>query len=107
MGKELYFHDGNFASFAISEFSQTPVCEIALDLYKAPNTQHRSRCVITIANPTRISLVGDFLEIKKNHFAGVIEDGGIHQYGDSQRLILRITGGYLEIFGQISFSFKD
>ena len=43
-----------------------------------------------------------FSEINKNYFAGSIEDGDIREMGNIQRLRLQITGGYLEVFGEIS-----
>ncbi|GAB6140465.1 hypothetical protein JCM14076_11940 [Methylosoma difficile] len=101
MTDDLYFHDGNFVSISISGFDNVSICEVTLGLYKNADVQNRTKCVITINNCSRISLIGDFFEINKNHFAGAIEDGSIHPYADEQRLILRITGGYLEVFGQI------
>lgn len=102
MADDLYFHDGNFISISISGFDSVSVCEISLELYKNADEQNRTKCVITINNCSRFSLIGDFFEINKNHFAGAIEDGTIHTYTNNQRLTLRITGGYLEVLGQIN-----
>lgn len=102
MNNELYFHDGNFISISIDEFDKAPVCKLILSLYSNANASNRSSYIICITNFSRLSLLGDFSEINKNYFAGSIEDGDIREMGNIQRLRLQITGGYLEVFGEIS-----
>lgn len=102
MNNDLYFHDGNVISIFISRFDNDSTCEITIDLYESHSAKNRQRYKITAKKISRLSLLGDFLEINKNHFAGIIEDGSINTSNGSDRLTLRITGGYLEVLGTIS-----
>lgn len=105
MNDELYFHDGNFVSISIEGFDVGPMCQIVLDLYRDLNASGRSRCVISVSRFSRFSLLGDFIEIHKNYFAGAIEDGSIRDVEGGQQVTLRIAGGYLEVCGKVAVDF--
>lgn len=106
MDNELYFHDGNLVSISIGEFDASPGCQIVLNLYRDAGASNRTKCVLCVANVSRFSLLGDFLEMNANYFAGVIVDGHVCEVGDTQRVTLRLAGGYLEIFGKVSVDFS-
>lgn len=102
MFEDIYFHDGNIFSFSISTVLGDYVCEILMNLYKNEYSPERVNYLIKVINISRVSIIGDFLEIKKNRFAGAVEDGSIRDEGGFHRLTIKITGGYLEILGYVS-----
>ncbi len=100
MENELYYHDGNFVSINFSGFDKVSKIEIILQL-KITGSSNREEYSLQATEVTRFSLIGDFSEIVKNHWAGSIEDGHIVDIENAQRLTLKLTGGYIEIFGNI------
>jgi hypothetical protein len=103
MENELYFHDGNVVSINFGGFDKISDIEIVLQL-KIAGTSNRQTYSLQTTEVNRFSLIGDFSEIVKNHWAGSIEDGQIVDMKTEQRLTIRLTGGYIEIFGKIKVS---
>lgn len=102
MFDNINFHDGNIISISISEVLDEYSFEIILNLYRNESSPEKVNYLIRVLNISRVSMIGDFLEIKKNRFAGAVEDGSIRDEGDFHRLTIKITGGYLEVLGYVS-----
>lgn len=101
MTNNLYFHDGYIISFSVNRCNcKISNLKLVFDLYRNSGDNSRMRYILLIKNLKNLKFSGDFIVIHNNLFAGTIEDGFIDKKSNFIKVSLKLTGGYLEAFGE-------
>jgi hypothetical protein len=99
MNQQFFFHDGNLVSLTWTGSKTSTRCKIVLDLYADLESSQRCRHILVFRKLRSISFAGDCVEIARNYFAGVIQDGFIEDANGFQKLSMQLTGGALVVEG--------
>jgi hypothetical protein len=95
---DFSWHDGNLVGLSV-DWVSSPLVKIKCALYRDLNAVQRMEWEFSFAEPTKLKVSADFLEMRDHRLAGEISDGEILVDEGITQLRLYLTGGVIEVSG--------